>query len=72
MDIKELTQRSPKKEIWEAYQAILDEIKNKKPQGAEEPQQPLVFQNRELLAKESDLNIEKVSGDIAALKTPTL
>lgn len=72
MEIKEISQKSTKKEIWDAYIAILEELQKKKGEEGEEKEgaiPPLSTQKeKELLQEVDELNVEKVSQDISNLK----
>lgn len=75
MDPKDLTQKSTKKEIWEAYHQILQELKNRAEQkemkdekGVTVAQPVLDLEKKKILAKVSDMSIEKISADISGLK----
>jgi len=72
METKTISQKNTKKEIWEAYQAILEEIKNKKIQsgvGASVQPSLELVKDKEILTKVADLNMEAINNNIAGLKT---
>jgi len=71
MDTNEITQKSAKKDIWEAYQAILQEIKDKKVEGAE-VQPPLKFEDESVLANIADLDVVRAVNEIGELKINTI
>ncbi len=72
MDTNEITQKSAKKDIWEAYQAILQGIKEKKVEGADLIQSPLKFEDKSVLANIADLDVAKAVNEIGDLKINTI
>ncbi len=73
MDLRSITQKNTKQEIWKAYQETLKELEGKAEEPGEEKgkaQQPqLDLEEKKILSKVADLQVEKVVSGIGELKS---
>ena len=74
MELKEISQKSAKKDIWDAYQAILQEMAERQKAGqalgAADGAQPslLEIEEKKILTQAAGQGSDKVIGDIGGLK----